>query len=73
MNIQEDVQALLQKEMDRKEFIKHIGIGFAAIIGITTVVKTINSMSGNNKKQLGYSGGAYGGDANSSAPTVKRG
>jgi len=71
MSIQEDVQALLQKEMDRKEFIKHVGIGFAAIIGLTTILKTINSMSGNSKKSLGYSSGAYGGDAVS--PAVKRG
>ena len=71
MSIQEDVQALLQKEMDRKEFIKHVGIGFAAIIGLTTILKTINSMSGNNKKLLGYSSGAYGGDVVS--PVVKRG
>jgi len=74
MNIQEDVQSLLQKEMNRKEFIKHVGIGFAAIVGLTTVLKTINSLSGNGKKQsIGYSGGAYGGGAASSPVIPKRG
>lgn len=74
MNIQEDVQSLLQKEMNRKEFIKHVGIGFAAIVGLTTVLKTINSLSGNAKKQtLGYSSGSYGGDQNSSPASLKRG
>ena len=53
------MQRLLQKEMDRKEFIKHVGIGFAAILGVTTVLKTISTMSGAHK--VGYSSGAYGG------------
>lgn len=63
MNIQNDMQKLLQKEMDRKDFLKHVGIGFAAILGITTLLKTISSLSGNQSK-TGYSSGAYGGGNN---------
>ncbi|HMH70095.1 MAG TPA: hypothetical protein VK502_01755 [Candidatus Saccharimonadales bacterium] len=66
MNIQDDMQTLLQKEMDRKDFLKHVGIGFAAIVGITTVLKTVTSLSGNGQKQsVGYSSGVYGGGQSS--------
>jgi len=74
MNIQNDMQSLLQKEMDRKDFLKHVGIGFAAIMGITTVLKTVSNLSGNKQHEVGYSSGAYGGDKpQSSAPKVKQG
>ncbi|HET6746832.1 MAG TPA: hypothetical protein VFH06_01865 [Candidatus Saccharimonadales bacterium] len=65
MNIQNDMQKLLQKEMDRKDFIKHVGIGFAAILGITTILKTISTMSGSQGKTVGYSSGVYGGSGKS--------
>ena len=60
MNIQNDVQTLLQKKMDRREFIKHVGIGFAALIGVSAVLRTMSSLGG-NKQTTGYSAGTYGG------------
>lgn len=72
MNIQNDMQNLLRKEMDRKDFLKHVGIGFAAIIGITTVLKTVNSLSGNKQNTVGYSSGAYGGKPQTT-PKTKQG
>lgn len=61
--MQNELQTLMQKDMDRKLFLKHIGIGFAAIIGVTSVLKTIAQLNGNRQRaSLGYSGGAYGGD-----------
>jgi len=70
MTLQTDVQALMQKEMDRRDFIKHVGIGFAAILGITTLLRTMNSLSGNSQKQtVGYSAGAYGGKPTNTSPT----
>jgi hypothetical protein len=63
MALHEDVQTLLQKEMDRKDFLRHLGIGLAAIIGITTVLKTISSLGSSDQKQqgTGYGSGVYGG------------
>lgn len=60
---------LLQTEMDRKAFLKNAGIAFVGIIGVTTVIKSINSMAGQGQKpagtatlsSLGYGGSAYGG------------
>jgi hypothetical protein len=59
--MKEDIDKLLQKEMDRKGFIKHVAIGFAAIVGITTVAKTLSTLSGSNKTQsVGYGASTYG-------------
>jgi hypothetical protein len=60
MNIQNEMQTLLKKKMDRRDFIKHVGVGFAAIIGVTTLVRTLTSMNG-PKSTVGYSAGVYGG------------
>jgi hypothetical protein len=69
--MQNEVQKLLQKDMDRRNFLKHVGIGFAAIAGITTLLKTITSLNGPQKVSNGYGSNVYGGTAaktNTSAP-----
>jgi hypothetical protein len=59
-----DIDKLLQKEMDRKGFIKHVAIGFAAIMGVTTVAKTLATMTnGGTQQSQGYGSSAYGGKA----------
>ncbi len=57
-----DVETLLQKEMDRKGFIKHVAIGFAAIAGLTAIAKTLSTMAGNKNQSLGYGSSSYGGN-----------
>lgn len=64
------MQALLQKKMDRRDFIKHVGIGFAAILGISTILRAMSSMNG-SKQTVGYSAGAYGGGKDS-ATAIKK-
>lgn len=64
MNIQNDVQTLLQKKMGRREFIKHVGIGFAALIGVSAVLRSMSSMSGNKQQTVGYGASSYGGVKN---------
>lgn len=57
-----DVEKLLQKEMDRKGFIRHVAIGFAAIAGITAIAKTLSTMTNSGKSQpMGYGSNTYGG------------
>lgn len=57
-----DVEKLLQKQMDRKGFLKHVAIGFAAIAGISTIAKTLNTMTHSGKNQsMGYGSNTYGG------------
>ena len=67
MNIQNEMQALLKKKMDRRDFIKHVGIGFAAILGIGTIVRAMSSMNGSQKQTVGYSAGSYGGGVKSTS------
>lgn len=58
-----DLSNLLQKQMDRRDFLKHVGIGFVAITGITTLVKTLNSVSTPTKGQTAsYGASTYGGN-----------
>lgn len=60
LNIQKSVNQLMEKEMDRRDFLKHVGIGFLALTGVAAIVKTLNTMSG-TKETVGYGGGSYGG------------
>lgn len=65
MDLKNNVQTLLQKKMDRRDFIKHVGVGFVAILGISTIVRSMNSIG---QKNQGYSAGAYGGNSTSNQP-----
>jgi hypothetical protein len=68
-----DVEKLLQKEMDRKGFIKHVAIGFAAIAGITAAAKTLSTMSSSGKNPaLGYGSSAYGGTKTAAQKSQKQ-
>ena len=63
LNIQNSVTQLMEKEMDRRDFIKHVGIGFLALTGVAAIVKTLNTMSDSKETQtVGYGGGVYGGN-----------
>jgi hypothetical protein len=64
MDLKNNVQTLLQKKMDRRDFIKHVGIGFVALIGLSAIVRSMNATGG--QKVEGYSTGVYGGNATSS-------
>lgn len=60
--MREEVESLLHKEMDRRDFLRHIGIGLIALTGITALLR---SLAGPNVQQqsrrLGYGGSVYGG------------
>ncbi len=64
MKIKQDVEKLLQKDMDRRSFLKHVGIGFAAIVGVSAMLKTLSNVATpESEKSLGYGAGVYGGRA----------
>lgn len=59
------IEALIQKEMSRKEFIGTLGLGVATLMGASTIVhlltgKSLSSQS-SQANHSAYSGGAYGG------------
>ena len=69
MNLQQiGVDELLQKEMNRKEFLKHVGVGIVALTGLSAAAKALlqHPTAANNTKQsmmqpMGYGAMPYGG------------
>lgn len=62
---------LLDKEMDRREFLAHAGAAALAVIGIAGILKSLSSMN-SGQVSNGYGSGAYGGSANSIDKTQQR-
>jgi hypothetical protein len=63
--MQNPLTPLLEKEMDRREFLVHIGAGILAFLGISTILKVLGATqetrnSGPAKTTNGYGGGPYG-------------
>ena len=60
--VNDQLNGLLQKKMDRLTFLKHVGIGFVALTGVGSVVKTLGSLGTNGVRATnGYGASAYGG------------
>lgn len=60
-----EIDSLLQKEMDRKAFLKHVGAGFIALTGLAALLKTLNGVGRTNRPNAGYGSSTYGGNSNS--------
>lgn len=62
--IKTQVAELLQKEMDRKEFLRHVGIAAAVIIGLPTLLNVLSRMQSGSLRQqsAGYGSMPYGGN-----------
>jgi len=59
--ITEPLNQLLEKEVDRKEFLLYAGFLLLTITGISGVLKNISSITqGQAKQQAGFGGGSYG-------------
>lgn len=58
--MQQDLEELLQKRMDRKDFIKHLAVGFAALTGVSAILKTLSGLSSQRQANT-YGSSAYGG------------
>ncbi len=68
MAIKKELRVLLDKKMDRKDFLKHVGIGVAAITGVSALAKAFIPTSQQTIAQSqtparsdSYGGSAYGG------------
>ena len=53
------VNELLQKRMDRKDFLKHVGIGMAVLTGTAGLIKMFRP--GQQSAAAGYGSSVYGG------------
>ncbi len=56
-----DLNNLLAKEMDRSDFLKHIGIALLALTGAASVMKALSGIGGQNVVTHGFGSGSYGG------------
>ena len=63
--IKREIEKLLQKDMNRREFLAHVGAGALAVIGVTNLIKHLSDFNGGGKPQrsgsVGYGSSAYGG------------
>lgn len=62
MNTQ--INQLLQKRMDRKDFLKHVALGVAVLSGGAALIKTLHQQPTANKQSqmaTGYGSSVYGG------------
>jgi hypothetical protein len=57
---QTPINELLQKRMDRKDFIKHVGMGVAVLTGMAAVIKMFKPQE--QQASMGYGAAAYGGN-----------
>lgn len=60
------LEDLLQKEMDRKEFLTTVGFGVASLLGFSTVLQLLGKSNsgflGSAPAEAGYGSSAYGGN-----------
>ena len=69
-----NTEEILQKEMDRKDFLRNTGIAFGVLTGLAAFVGKLNLLDGTSNKQanLGYGSSAYGGSATNKAPATPK-
>ncbi|MDB5176632.1 MAG: hypothetical protein JWN75_300 [Candidatus Saccharibacteria bacterium] len=60
MAIKTEVNAILNKKMDRQDFIKHVAIGIVALTGAGSALRLLAPKQ-NTSVSSGYGGSAYGG------------
>lgn len=65
--LKENLSELLAKEMDRKDFLKHVGIAIIALTGVTGVINVLSGQQrltgfGKSNVSQGYGSSPYGGN-----------
>ena len=61
--MKKDLQQLLEKQVDRKDFLKHVAFGVVALTGVTALTKSLNGF-GTKHQTSGFGAGSYGGNGN---------
>ncbi len=65
MAMKQEISTLLAKKMDRKDFLRHVGIAVVAATGFGAVMKSLNSGGSSKSQHVGYGDSAYGGSKQS--------
>lgn len=59
------VEKVLEKEMDRKEFLMHAGAGLLTVIGAGGIIKSLTgAQKHHSRSSAGYGSSPYGGGSN---------
>ena len=58
--MKKDLQVLLEKQVDRKDFLKHVAFGVVALTGVTALTKSLSGFV-NRQQTSGFGAGSYGG------------
>jgi hypothetical protein len=61
MPVPTQITAILNKKMDRQDFIKHVAIGMVALSGVGTALRFMAPKRTQAANQNSYGGSAYGG------------
>lgn len=68
-----ELDSLLQKQMDRRDFLKHVGIGFVALTGVAGLLKTLNGFGKSPSSSVpAQNASSYGSSAYGGMPSAKR-
>ncbi len=61
--VKKELQKLLEKPMNRKQFLAHLGAGALTVIGISGLLKHLVNLGAKPSRQVadGYGASAYGG------------
>lgn len=65
MTVRSQVNEILNKKMDRQDFIKHVAIGVVAISGAGAALRLLAPKQSKPVSAGGYGGAAYGGSKDS--------
>lgn len=64
--IKAHINQLLQKEMDRKDFLRHVGIAVTIIVGLPALMKALSQLQNGSvtkpTSSFGYGSSSYGGN-----------
>lgn len=60
--MKKDLQELLDKQVDRKDFLKHVGFGLVALTGVTALTRSLTGVGVKTPKTNGFGAGVYGGN-----------
>ena len=64
MALKQELNTLLNKKMDRKDFLKVVGVGVIAATGVGALLRTVNPTQPKKQASVapqGYGSSAYGG------------
>jgi hypothetical protein len=61
MSLKKSVDEVLEKPMDRRQFLANAGAALLTLVGVTAILKSFGLHDTESRRSNGYGGGSYGG------------